>query len=170
MNAWASSTKTIRKRSDWSHTTNTTDRIRRRRSYVVGKINNRECVVSRTTRDQGGAWYPETIKKYFVRARSHAQSRTDRLSGDSAGVKLRTGGACFRAYGAARIFLQAIMGTLTSSRDRSRDGNVRRGGAYLPPADDVISEVEGTRSGLAARSRQRRDRPKRSKNETLGAR
>jgi 3-methylcrotonyl-CoA carboxylase beta subunit len=116
---------------------------------VVGRIENRECVV--VANDAGvkaGAWYPETIKK-ILRAQEIAMRNRVPIVYlvDSAGVNLPYQGGVFPGqYGAARIFYyNSIMRHyLKVPQIAAVMGMCVAGGAYLPALSDVILMVEGT--------------------------
>ncbi len=116
---------------------------------VVGKIQNRECVVvANDATIKAGAWYPETIKK-ILRAQEIAMRNRVPIVYlvDSAGVNLPYQGGVFPGqYGAARIFYyNSIMRHyLKVPQISAVMGMCVAGGAYLPALSDVILMVEGT--------------------------
>jgi len=116
---------------------------------VVGKIENRECVVvANDATIKAGAWYPETIKK-ILRAQEIAMRNRVPIIYlvDSAGVNLPYQGGVFPGqYGAARIFYyNSIMRRyLKVPQIAAVMGMCVAGGAYLPALSDVILMVEGT--------------------------
>ncbi len=116
---------------------------------VVGKIQNRECVVvANDATIKAGAWYPETIKK-ILRAQEIAMRNRVPIIYlvDSAGVNLPYQGGVFpEQYGAARIFYyNSIMRRyLKVPQIAAVMGMCVAGGAYLPALSDVILMVEGT--------------------------
>ena len=116
---------------------------------VVGKIQNRECVVvANDATIKAGAWYPETIKK-ILRAQEIAMRNRVPIVYlvDSAGVNLPYQGGVFPGqYGAARIFYyNSIMRRyLKVPQISAVMGMCVAGGAYLPALSDVILMVEGT--------------------------
>ena len=116
---------------------------------VVGKINDRECVVvANDATIKAGAWYPETIKK-ILRAQEIAMRNRVPIVYlvDSAGVNLPYQGGVFPGqYGAARIFYyNSIMRRyLKVPQIAAVMGMCVAGGAYLPALSDVILMVEGT--------------------------
>jgi 3-methylcrotonyl-CoA carboxylase beta subunit len=116
---------------------------------VVGKIQNRECVVvANDATIKAGAWYPETIKK-ILRAQEIAMRNRVPIVYlvDSAGVNLPYQGGVFPGqYGAARIFYyNSIMRRyLKVPQIAAVMGMCVAGGAYLPALSDVILMVEGT--------------------------
>ncbi|NOT47013.1 MAG: acyl-CoA carboxylase subunit beta, partial [Acidobacteria bacterium] len=116
---------------------------------VVGKIQNRECVVvANDATIKAGAWYPETIKK-ILRAQEIAMRNRVPIIYlvDSAGVNLPYQGGVFPGqYGAARIFYyNSIMRRyLKVPQISAVMGMCVAGGAYLPALSDVILMVEGT--------------------------
>jgi 3-methylcrotonyl-CoA carboxylase beta subunit len=116
---------------------------------VVGKINDRECVVvANDATIKAGAWYPETIKK-ILRAQEIAMRNRVPIVYlvDSAGVNLPYQGGVFPGqYGAARIFYyNSIMRHyLKVPQISAVMGMCVAGGAYLPALSDVILMVEGT--------------------------
>ncbi|MFN0138610.1 MAG: acyl-CoA carboxylase subunit beta [Pyrinomonadaceae bacterium] len=116
---------------------------------VVGKIQNRECVVvANDATIKAGAWYPETIKK-ILRAQEIAMRNRVPIVYlvDSAGVNLPYQGGVFPGqYGAARIFYyNSIMRHyLKVPQIAAVMGMCVAGGAYLPALSDVILMVEGT--------------------------
>ena len=116
---------------------------------VVGKIQNRECVVvANDATIKAGAWYPETIKK-ILRAQEIAMRNRIPIVYlvDSAGVNLPYQGGVFPGqYGAARIFYyNSIMRHyLKVPQISAVMGMCVAGGAYLPALSDVILMVEGT--------------------------
>jgi len=116
---------------------------------VVGKIQNRECVVvANDATIKAGAWYPETIKK-ILRAQEIAMRNHVPIIYlvDSAGVNLPYQGGVFPGqYGAARIFYyNSIMRRyLKVPQISAVMGMCVAGGAYLPALSDVILMVEGT--------------------------
>src|SRR6188768_1258806 len=116
---------------------------------VVGKIQDRECVVvANDATIKAGAWYPETIKK-ILRAQEIAMRNRVPIVYlvDSAGVNLPYQGGVFPGqYGAARIFYyNSIMRRyLRIPQFAAVMGQCVAGGAYLPALSDVILMVEGT--------------------------
>jgi 3-methylcrotonyl-CoA carboxylase beta subunit len=116
---------------------------------VIGKIQNRECVVvANDATIKAGAWYPETIKK-ILRAQEIAMRNRVPIVYlvDSAGVNLPYQGGVFPGqYGAARIFYyNSIMRHyLKVPQIAAVMGMCVAGGAYLPALSDVILMVEGT--------------------------
>ncbi len=116
---------------------------------VVGKVNDRECVVvANDATIKAGAWYPETIKK-ILRAQEIAMRNRVPIIYlvDSAGVNLPYQGGVFPGqYGAARIFYyNSIMRHyLKVPQIAAVMGMCVAGGAYLPALSDVILMVEGT--------------------------
>ena len=116
---------------------------------VVGKIEDRECVVvANDATIKAGAWYPETIKK-ILRAQEIAMRNRVPIVYlvDSAGVNLPYQGGVFPGqYGAARIFYyNSIMRRyLKVPQIAAVMGMCVAGGAYLPALSDVILMVEGT--------------------------
>ncbi|MGH9819231.1 MAG: carboxyl transferase domain-containing protein, partial [Pyrinomonadaceae bacterium] len=116
---------------------------------VVGKIQDRECVVvANDATIKAGAWYPETIKK-ILRAQEIAMRNRVPIVYlvDSAGVNLPYQGGVFPGqYGAARIFYyNSIMRRyLKVPQISAVMGMCVAGGAYLPALSDVILMVEGT--------------------------
>src|SRR5437764_369446 len=116
---------------------------------VVGKIEDRECVVvANDATIKAGAWYPETIKK-ILRAQEIAMRNRVPIVYlvDSAGVNLPYQGGVFPGqYGAARIFYyNSIMRHyLKVPQIAAVMGMCVAGGAYLPALSDVILMVEGT--------------------------
>jgi len=116
---------------------------------VVGKIQDRECVVvANDATIKAGAWYPETIKK-ILRAQEIAMRNRVPIVYlvDSAGVNLPYQGGVFPGqYGAARIFYyNSIMRHyLKVPQIAAVMGMCVAGGAYLPALSDVILMVEGT--------------------------
>ncbi|MFN2502361.1 MAG: acyl-CoA carboxylase subunit beta [Pyrinomonadaceae bacterium] len=116
---------------------------------VVGKIEDRECVViANDATIKAGAWYPETIKK-ILRAQEIAMRNRVPIIYlvDSAGVNLPYQGGVFPGqYGAARIFYyNSIMRRyLKVPQIAAVMGMCVAGGAYLPALSDVILMVEGT--------------------------
>ncbi|MFN0278384.1 MAG: acyl-CoA carboxylase subunit beta [Pyrinomonadaceae bacterium] len=116
---------------------------------VVGKIQDRECVVvANDATIKAGAWYPETIKK-ILRAQEIAMRNRVPIIYlvDSAGVNLPYQGGVFPGqYGAARIFYyNSIMRHyLKVPQIAAVMGMCVAGGAYLPALSDVILMVEGT--------------------------
>jgi acetyl-CoA carboxylase carboxyltransferase component len=116
---------------------------------VVGKIQDRECVVvANDATIKAGAWYPETIKK-ILRAQEIAMRNRVPIIYlvDSAGVNLPYQGGVFPGqYGAARIFYyNSIMRRyLKVPQIAAVMGMCVAGGAYLPALSDVILMVEGT--------------------------
>ena len=133
---------------------------------VVGKIQNRECVVvANDATIKAGAWYPETIKK-ILRAQEIAMRNRVPIIYlvDSAGVNLPYQGGVFPGqYGAARIFYyNSIMRRyLKVPQIAAVMGMCVAGGAYLPALvrrhpDGRRHIVYGTRR---CKPRQRRHRP-----------
>ena len=116
---------------------------------VVGKIQDRECVVVvNDATIKAGAWYPETIKK-ILRAQEIAMRNRVPIIYlvDSAGVNLPYQGGIFPGqYGAARIFYyNSIMRHyLKVPQIAAVMGMCVAGGAYLPALSDVILMVERT--------------------------
>jgi acetyl-CoA carboxylase carboxyltransferase component len=116
---------------------------------VVGKINQRECVVvANDATIKAGAWYPETIKK-ILRAQEIAMRNRVPIIYlvDSAGVNLPYQGGVFPGqYGAARIFYynSLMRRYLKVPQIAAVMGMCVAGGAYLPALSDVILMVEGT--------------------------
>src|SRR5688572_26048152 len=116
---------------------------------VVGKIQNRECVVvANDATIKAGAWYPETIKK-ILRAQEIAMRNRVPIVYlvDSAGVNLPYQGGVFPGqYGAARIFYynSLMRRYLKVPQISAVMGMCVAGGAYLPALSDVILMVEGT--------------------------
>jgi 3-methylcrotonyl-CoA carboxylase beta subunit len=116
---------------------------------VVGKIEDRECVVvANDATIKAGAWYPETIKK-ILRAQEIAMRNRVPIVYlvDSAGVNLPYQGGVFPGqYGAARIFYynSLMRRYLKVPQIAAVMGMCVAGGAYLPALSDVILMVEGT--------------------------
>ncbi len=116
---------------------------------VVGKVNDRECVViANDATIKAGAWYPETIKKILRTQEIAMRNRVPIIYlVDSAGVNLPYQGGVFPGqYGAARIFYyNSIMRKyLKVPQISAVMGMCIAGGAYLPALSDVILMVEGT--------------------------